>query len=657
MAEDEGSTGRDKVPDTAADETTHVAAIEPEAAIEPKAATERDTVAVLVFHGMGQQVRFETLNLVADSVLRAENNYRAGQPAPRDPQVEPAVNLVRLPPLEEPLPRVEITVTAPGNVERDVHLYEVYWSPLTEGKVRDRDVVSFMFSAGWNGLRRSLKPFERLMFGDVEKFPLIERTLPGVVLGTATFVVLLLVFLLLTVMPVWAGSPVWSGLSMWLGLPAWLGLSVWLVVSVVALTVVGSRVLPSTEGNRLGTLAQFVGAFAVFLALIVIQALVAAVAAARVVLGATPAGGGWPNDALLGDLTVDLLLIMSLGLVAGMTIWGTARTRQRAKKQNFWAPWRLNRWVRYGSWFVVYVGLAGTVVAALGMLLHIAVNQSGSTSMWWEQYGVSFQWLSELNAQWAPAAANSDVASSGTPGTAANSDVAKSLLALEFSVVWGFAYYLSDRARWYFRQYLGDVAAYVSSHTVNQFWDLRHSIQECAAGVGTAVYSARGEDGEHLYKSVTIVGHSLGSIVAYDTLNELLRQDALAAAADRIGVADRTELLLTFGSPLDKTAYVFGTRQPTRQSTQHLLEELVQPLISDYGNRPRHWLNIWSRNDWISGPLDFYDKREGRDSNPKAVKNCEDKEASTPLRAHNEYWGNLRFVNRLYEAVSGRSSE
>ena len=49
---------------------------------------------------------------------------------------------------------------------------------------------------------------------------------------------------------------------------------------------------------------------------------------------------------------------------------------------------------------------------------------------------------------------------------------------------------------------------------------------------------------------------SLGSVIAYDALNALLNEDALNQHA--LKVAERTRVLATFGSPLDKIAYVFS---------------------------------------------------------------------------------------------------
>jgi len=59
---------------------------------------------------------------------------------------------------------------------------------------------------------------------------------------------------------------------------------------------------------------------------------------------------------------------------------------------------------------------------------------------------------------------------------------------------------------------------------------------------------------------VVWVGHSLGSVVVYDALNALLTDDALAKDDNKVRAIARTRLLLTFGSPLDKIAFIFAAQ-------------------------------------------------------------------------------------------------
>jgi hypothetical protein len=182
-------------------------------------------------------------------------------------------------------------------------------------------------------------------------------------------------------------------------------------------------------------------------------------------------------------------------------------------------------------------------------------------------------------------------------------------------------------------QYLGDVAAYVSSNRLDRFSDIRKEVQGIAANVARTVY------GSAQYEKVAFVGHSLGSVVAYDTLNRMIVEDALKDG--KLDVLRRTPLLLTFGSPLDKTAYVFSTSIKRDDPTRDVLAAAVQPLINDKANRGNlRWVNVWSPNDIISGDLKFYGP----------VENIEDEDATVPLQAHVAYWEN----DLIFKIIAGR---
>jgi hypothetical protein len=213
-------------------------------------------------------------------------------------------------------------------------------------------------------------------------------------------------------------------------------------------------------------------------------------------------------------------------------------------------------------------------------------------------------------------------------------------------------------ARFFLIEYAGDVAAYVSSHTVDRFYDVREKIQEACLRVAAHVYEAKA-DGRFRYERVIVVGHSLGSVLAYDTLNRMLLQDRFAEG--KLQVAARTPLLLTFGSPLDKTAFLFRT-QMKGADVRESLAEARQPMINNYGNRPGRWINIWSPNDIISGPLEFYDlpqkppkpgAKPDADPNRQRVENMVDPDASMPLGAHTQYWTNPLLAKILAKGLKG----
>lgn len=565
-------------------------------------------VAVIVCHGMGQQLKFETLNGVATGLEKAEAHYHEERSA------NTGVRTVVLEPSGMRLPRVELSLTTESDEVRDVHLYETYWAPLAEGKIRDRDVVGFMLAAGRNGFARGRGAFERVMFGGVEVF---EQS------GGAT-------------------------LGRWLG---------------------------------------FVVAFVVFVSLIAIQAVIAAVAAARVFRAA---GAGalststWPSDALVVDLTVDLLILL---LPAAFMLFATgapSTLRRRAKEAQFWTDWRPNGALLGLCRVLSQVALGGTVAVAALMVAHVLRSQSGAGNSWWIASGA---WIvaglpsgladgvsmnSSALRGWTPMIA------AGLAGLAAFSYIQRiagllaGAVALALAgicvgvpialsaaagpvIVWGLAYGVSEKARWFFRQYLGDVAIYVTPHTLDRFWEVRQAIKETASRIGGAIYRAR-VDGKPLYDYIVVVGHSLGSVVGYDMLNEVIQQDVVDGADTQ--AAARTRLFLTFGSPLDKIAYVFGTQRPNKNLVEHALAAAGQPLISSYEDdwRPQRWINIYSSDDVISGDLTYFDTADEQKTpghvRHKRVDNRLDREAYTPLRAHNEYWDGQLFVRELYKALT-----
>lgn len=127
----------------------------PEGAEPPR---EVRRVAVLVVHGMGQQVEFETLDQVERGLRERE---RLAAPAGCPPTVARLVELG-----EQRLRRLEMALTGPAGACREAHLYEAYWAPLTEGKVTLRDVFWLLWRA--SSLRR--RSFDRWIFGKRWKF-------------------------------------------------------------------------------------------------------------------------------------------------------------------------------------------------------------------------------------------------------------------------------------------------------------------------------------------------------------------------------------------------------------------------------------------------------------------------------------------------------
>lgn len=197
-------------------------------------------------------------------------------------------------------------------------------------------------------------------------------------------------------------------------------------------------------------------------------------------------------------------------------------------------------------------------------------------------------------------------------------------------------------------QYLGDVAVYVTSNKLDRFCKIRQEIKDTVRSALEDVYQHREEDGGG-YDQVVVVGHSLGSVIVYDALNRLINEDILNGIS--LGVVGRTPLLVTFGSPLDKLAFLFALQKNKTDEAREALAASTQPLLlENYDFRPKRWVNIYSPWDIIGGRLLFYDLPE--ENCAKVVRNWSDPDATTLLAAHTEYWENPLLYDTIFRQVT-----
>src|SRR5262245_59670772 len=127
--------------------------------------------AVLVVHGVGQQTKLETLDLLAEGVGQSARHMRNGTPRARVAYLG-----------KQRLHRLELTLDT-ENQTRELHLYEAYWAPRTEGQVTLRDVVVLSFLTFWNGVLTGLGDFHRWLFGRYQQFGSQLRTVVALLVG------------------------------------------------------------------------------------------------------------------------------------------------------------------------------------------------------------------------------------------------------------------------------------------------------------------------------------------------------------------------------------------------------------------------------------------------------------------------------------------
>ena len=478
-------------------------------------------VAVFVAHGMGQQVPFETLDNIAEGLARAAGRH-SGTPVAgiraRTVQID-----------DIKTQRTEFDMKDATGADVEVHVYEAYWAPFTEGQINLRDVMSFLLRAGLNGLLNCGSTFQRWLFGGVVSF----------------------------------GKQKSSALMLAATLAAVLSLAV--LNAVIALAA-GDRLLnPVLHGNNPTVIPP-----ATFDAL-------------------TSLTGAY----LLGSLLV--------GGVLGALYYGKRSIKSPSTNKSWQA---VNACAEVLLWAWVPFTIATAVIAALLLGTHLFPPEL-----------LRCRWLSKV-----------------------------------WILVWGALLVASWFIRGVLVQYMGDVAAYVSAHWLDRFNDLRKKIKDAAFKQAKAVYSVPD------YQRIAMVGHSLGSVITYDTLNALINEDVIGKAQDLAGnpldVVRRTRLLLTFGSPLDKTAFIFATQWANTTATREALAASLQPMITDYlPYRNIKWINVHAPRDIVCAHLDFYDDDKNPHAAGRTIDNVPDPDALIPLIAHVEYWQNETLFDKLYANI------
>ena len=155
--------------------------------------------AVVICHGMGQQLKWQTLGQLVRSLERSGEVTSAEDIGVRQVRFKSRND-------EFFLGRAEVTTrVSSAKASREVHIYEAYWAPLTEGRVSLLQTLNFLLSACLGGIRHSLTTFYRYgRFGpaqytdDREPDPIRAFRLPRDLV--AMFAGALLVFLSLVVM-------------------------------------------------------------------------------------------------------------------------------------------------------------------------------------------------------------------------------------------------------------------------------------------------------------------------------------------------------------------------------------------------------------------------------------------------------------------------
>ena len=575
--------------------------------------------AVWIVHGMGQQVPFETLDGLAEGIMRV------ARPVPGKDGFEPRVRTVQIG--DQTVQRVELDVFENGRCV-DLHLYEAYWAPVTEGEVKLSEVIRFLFSATFRGLLNVFQPFHRAMFNQFVEVKIPWRAAAEIAVALATLAALIAINTVIVAAGTshygLAGMSLpdvadhWTALSALASCLSAVAIAFGLILFVADLSHPGAtpRKLVSAAGwfvkaprllnaieNWSRGIITVVGWGAFYVTLVAMIAGGAALLLFAIYSGTEVS----PQDPLFRQLQA-----FSAGLVLAMAIVGLVVLAIKGSLQSASRPaWTA---IPYTPFFLLsgaifFAAFVGPVLIGFGWIDFSPISATFPN------------WLS--HPFW----------------------------------VWPLLLAASWMVRGLMVQYVGDVAVYVAAQTLDRFNIMRQRIKQIAMDSARAVYLAQ-EDEEFLYDKIAVVGHSLGSVIAYDTLNGLLNAEKLSLTD--LKIAERTCLLETFGSPLDKIAFFFSYQGKNTLHIREQLAEVVQPLISSYEEfRKFPWINVYSRNDIISGRVEMYDLSPDGQPEPlralighRAVQRFIDPDAIVPLVAHVNYWKNTIVWQKLYEEVT-----
>jgi hypothetical protein len=576
---------------------------QPQVTVAVEEAPKPTKVAVFVAHGMGQPIPFQTLDAVAK--LLRDFDAKGGSKSATLP-VSRAVKVD-----DQLLQRIELKLKH-DTVE--THIYEAYWAPLTEGRINVRQVIGFLAGAGKNGLKNGQGTFKRWLFDKYSPFPIPIRTVLFLLVALAA--VGALVVMNSAIALVAAGRALLATPPNWLTDNLFIDLTTTFNIVVTSMVIFGALLAVAHASRRSG------------------------LPVLRWTLGRLS----------LVSFIVTMFVVILAGVLILLIFFG--HVRALLAPDPFWYHLvkqelviRFNNGFDFVAWWIAAAAVVFFALWWAGKIVWGTAKDSTNVSARWLTLSSTTTFLLLVLAVFGLTLRFGHIFKQGG-GTGIGSST-------QHALAWPLIIAASAYIRLVLVQFVGDVAIYVMPYKLDAFNSLRKEIKDLVYKIARAVYSLENE-----YAKVIVVGHSLGSVIVYDALNKLILDDE--ASTKKLGIVRRTPLLVMFGSPLDKTAYIFSVQGNGTTEARESVAAAVQPMIQSYRFRPRKWVNLYSPWDIISGSLDFYDPRILKDENgvdiPPAnrsqrIKNKCDPDATTLLIAHTEYWANDALATEIYNEL------
>lgn len=205
--------------------------------------------------------------------------------------------------------------------------------------------------------------------------------------------------------------------------------------------------------------------------------------------------------------------------------------------------------------------------------------------------------------------------------------------------------------RYFFRKYIGDIQFWGTYEETNTRYRIREHILSC--GMDMLRHVAENEQ----CKRVVIIAHSLGTSIAFSSMQEYARMLELRYA-DRAAASEilsKFDHFVTLGSPIDKIAYFFGGNMGKYTRVDELLEDIrgkiTDPPIASAEAQDIHWSNYYDVGDIISGSIEsVLDFRIPEMSVDNVCIACT-QGFPNPGACHTEYFSYRKVIRDIFEMV------
>ena len=154
----------------------------------------------------------------------------------------------------------------------------------------------------------------------------------------------------------------------------------------------------------------------------------------------------------------------------------------------------------------------------------------------------------------------------------------------------------------------------------------------------------------HVFDQVVWVSHSLGTVISYNVLGDILRRcQEFRKKSQKIAQVERVERgisgFVTMGSPLDKVHHLFHDTGVLRTWPKEYLPGGTQSLWERPSQTTAFWTNFHYNSDPVSGQLDAFKSPNRKDEN--LVTNIHPGGLRFLGFSHTSYWSDRLIMVRL----------